>query len=286
MITFLQINLHRSATAQSLAQQTSASIGAQALLLSEQNWSPARDDRWTVSTDGTCAVVLPPPTEFVADTSGSGRGFAWIQTRNVRTYSCYSSKNDSSENYTAFLGDLEQSIRSADPNCTLVIGGDFNAWSHSWGSTRNDQRGDQLSDLAASLDLLVGNNGYVPTYVRSNTESIIDVTFLRPRSFLSLADWRVLDEVESASDHSYIKFRLPKAQERHDPPERLRGWSYRRLDTVVLTAHLAAFPTPDTDVTTTADDAADQLVAYLSAACDSCMPPRAPPPAGRKQVHW
>lgn len=141
MINILRINLHRSATAQSLAQQTSASIGAQVLLLSEQNWSPARDDRWTVSTDGTCAVVLTLTAEFVADTSGLGRGFAWIQTRNVRTYSCYSSRNNSTENYTAFIGDLEQSVRSADPNCTLVIGGDFNAWSHSWGPVWNDQRG-------------------------------------------------------------------------------------------------------------------------------------------------
>ncbi|KAL4132869.1 hypothetical protein QTP88_009948 [Uroleucon formosanum] len=56
-----------------------------------------------------------------------------------------------------------------------------------------------------------------------------------------------------------------------NPPE------HRRLGKVALAAHLATFPTPQTYATTTADEAADQMVTYLSAACDSCMPPRAPP---------
>ncbi|CAI6365742.1 unnamed protein product [Macrosiphum euphorbiae] len=84
----------------------------------------------------------------------------------------------------------------------------------------------------------------------------------------------------------YIQFQLQPAPVPRYPPERLRGWSYRRLDTVALAAHLVAFPTPQTNATTTADEAADQMATYLSAACDSCMSPRAPPPAGRKQVHW
>ncbi|CAI6360909.1 unnamed protein product [Macrosiphum euphorbiae] len=103
-INFLQINLQRSTTAQRLASQTSAEIGAQVLLFSEQNWSPARDDRWVVSTNGTCAIVLTPVADFVAETSGSGRGFAWMQTRGVRFYSCYILRNDSDEHFLTFLG--------------------------------------------------------------------------------------------------------------------------------------------------------------------------------------
>jgi len=74
-----------------------------------------------------------------------------------------------------------------------------------------------------------------------------------------------------------------RATEQQNLPEQLSGWPYKRLDKVAL----AAFLTPHNDASTTADEAADLLVTYLSSACDSCMPPRNPPPTGRKQqVHW
>lgn len=78
MIKFLQINLQRSDTAQSLLQQTSAERGAQVLIVSELNWLPANDDRWVSSNDGTSAVALTTAADFVSETNGSGRGFAWI----------------------------------------------------------------------------------------------------------------------------------------------------------------------------------------------------------------
>ncbi|CAI6352371.1 unnamed protein product [Macrosiphum euphorbiae] len=34
------------------------------------------------------------------------------------------------------------------------------------------------------------------------------------------------------------------------------------------------------------DQAADQLISYLTSACEACMPPRAPPPHGRRQANW
>jgi len=121
-----------------------------------------------------------------------------MQSRGIRIYSCYISRNDTDANFNKFLGDVEQSVRSADPHCSVIIGGDFNAWSQEWGSARNDARGDQLADLAASLDLMVGNVGTKPTYHRINAETVIDVTFHRYRPRLALTHWRVMDEVESA----------------------------------------------------------------------------------------
>lgn len=127
MITFLQINLQRSATAQNLLQQTAAVTGAQVLLLSEQNWSPAHDDRWAVSDDRSCAVVLMPSADFAPESTGSGRGFAWIQARDLKIYSCYTSRNDTNENFAAFLAGLEESVLATDPRLSIVLGGDFNA---------------------------------------------------------------------------------------------------------------------------------------------------------------
>ncbi|XP_060835960.1 uncharacterized protein LOC132918621 [Rhopalosiphum padi] len=98
-----------------------------------------------------------------------------------------------------------------------------------------------------------------------------------------------MDEVESASDHRYIQFwleRLERTPDQDDPPERLRGWAYRRLNLDALTSHLAIAPLPTTDENTPTDQAADQHISYLTSACDACMPPRAPLPHGRRQAHW
>jgi len=110
MIRCLQINLQRSSIPQSLLQQTSAATGAQILIVSEQNWNPTHDDRWVASTDGTCAVALMATADFVPDSIGAGRGFAWIQSRDIRIYSCYISRNDTDANFANFLGDVEQFV--------------------------------------------------------------------------------------------------------------------------------------------------------------------------------
>ncbi|KAL4083153.1 hypothetical protein QTP88_028519 [Uroleucon formosanum] len=98
-----------------------------------------------------------------------------------------------------------------------------------------------------------------------------------------------MDEVESASGHSYIQFWLERFQrtpDQDDPPERLRGWAYRQLNLDALTSHLAIAPLPAFDENTPTDQAADQYISYLTSACDACMPPRAPPPHGKRQAHW
>lgn len=99
MIRFIQINLQRSSTAQNLLLQTAAERSAQVLIISEQNWNRRQDDKWVSSDDRTCAVSLTPTADFIVETSGAGRGFAWIQGRGKRIYSCYNSRNDTDENF-------------------------------------------------------------------------------------------------------------------------------------------------------------------------------------------
>lgn len=115
---------------------------------------------------------------------------------------------------------------------------------------------------------------------------MIDVTFYRARPPSTLLGWKVMADVESASDHRYINFRLNRNPELEIPPARLRGWSYRQLRPESLALHLATAPLPPEVASASTNDAADSLVAYLSAACDACMPPRKAPPAGKRQVHW
>ncbi|XP_060878139.1 uncharacterized protein LOC132950632 [Metopolophium dirhodum] len=288
MIRIIQINLQRSSTAQSLLQQTSAERGAHVLAVPEPNWHPANDDRWVRSDDGTCAVALSAAADFVAETYSAGRGYTWIQGRGLRVYSCYNSRNDTAENFAAFLDDVHWSANECDRRTHLVICGDFNAWSQEWGSARNDRRGDQLADLAASLGMSVENTGDTATYRWINAESIIDITFSRLAAPAVIRDWSVLEDVESASDHRYVEVSILPTPVDSDEIDRNRpaGWSYRQLDPVALAAHLANTAQPVVDDSTTATGAADQLIDYLVAACDSCMPPRATPIAGRRSAHW
>jgi len=289
MINVIQINLQRSATAQSLLQQTSAQTGAHVLAVSEPNWHPANDDSWVRSDDGTCAVALTAAADFVVETRGAGRGFAWIQGRGLRLYSCYNSRNDTAANYAAFLDDVHRSASDCDRQTHLVVCGDFNAWSREWGSVRADRRGEQLADLAASLGMNVENTGDTPTYRRINAESIIDITFSRLAAPAVIPNWSVLVDAESASDHRYVHFSIhPSPDPDDDDTHRNRpaGWSHRKLDPAALATHLANTAQPAVDDHTTAAQAADQLTDYLVAACDACMPPRATPRVGRRSVHW
>jgi hypothetical protein len=134
------------------------------LFISESNWTPMADDNWTSSDDRSCAVLLTARASFVAESKGSGRGFAWIQCGGVRINNCYNSRNDTTDKYMSFLGDLEHSVKSTPHGLNVVIGGVFNAWSTQWGSASNDLRGERLADLAASLDLNPSNLGNKHTY--------------------------------------------------------------------------------------------------------------------------
>jgi len=168
-----------------------------------------------------------------------------------------------------------------------LIGGDFNAWSQEWGSARNDKRGVQFSDLAASLNLYSENIGSEATYRRINAESVIDVTFSRLVAPAAIRGWRVLEDAESASDHRYIEFNLDPTPDVDDTGgNHARGWSFRQLDPQALAAHLGFTAQPYVDQDTTASQAAEQLTLYLEASCDSCMPLRVPRRPGRRQVHW
>jgi len=70
-----------------------------------------------------------------------------------------------------------------------------------------------LSDLISTLRLSVCNVGTIPTYRRVNAASVIDVTFERtlPTYYPLVADWMVVEEAYSASDHQYITYRVSAA---------------------------------------------------------------------------
>lgn len=84
---------------------------------------------------------------------------------------------------------LEHSIRLASRE--TILSGDFNAHAQAWGSSRMDQRGEALLEMAESLGLILANDGQVPTFPHSN--SFLDLTFATRGAFRALGRWEVLD---------------------------------------------------------------------------------------------
>lgn len=68
-------------------------------------------------------------------------------------------------------------------------------------------RGILLADLMASMDLMECIQSSSPTFVRENSKTYIDATFVRTQLVAKVHGWRVL-EAESLSFHKYISFSI------------------------------------------------------------------------------
>lgn len=110
----------------------------------------------------------------------SWKEYVWVRMSKIRTYSCYVSPNIAISDYREYLEGLEASIRIGSWEVILV--GDFNAKNAEWGSTVNDQRGDEIASLDFSLSLNVCNTGSTPTFERGSSHSIFDWTISSPFS--------------------------------------------------------------------------------------------------------
>nr|CAI5830343.1 unnamed protein product [Callosobruchus analis] len=88
----------------------------------------------------------------------------------------------------------------------LVLGY-LNAKSIDWGSPTTDRRGRILCEWLAAMDMIVINDGLIPTFSRRGSQSFIDVTFATQALSRKVLNWEVLD-AESLSDHKYIYFEV------------------------------------------------------------------------------
>ncbi|CAK1589893.1 unnamed protein product [Parnassius mnemosyne] len=94
----------------------------------------------------------------------------------------------------------------------IIIGGDANASSIWWGCKADDNRGTQVMETLAELNLEVLNTGKVPTFsaYRKDTlcSSIIDITACTTSLLHKVENWRVDDSFCNLSNHKPILFKL------------------------------------------------------------------------------
>jgi hypothetical protein len=200
---------------------------ADLVLVSEQHRNLERD--WLPDITSRSAVFSPGCRIGRHD---AGDGWAWVETRGVRVYSCYFSPNRPLSEFAAFLDGLTASVETRTG--PVIVAGDLNAKAADWGSSITNRRGEMLCGAMAQLRLHPANVGTEPTFRRGKSESIIDVTFTDEDTAGWLLDWRVLN-IYSHSDHQYIGYRLSRRPTSERPqPWRTAGWSTKKFDVSAL----------------------------------------------------
>lgn len=108
--------------------------------------------------------------------------------------SCYISPNCDLAQFDAFLNSIGLHV-SRFINNRIIVAGDFNAHSESWGSKRTNAKGISLGEWALNLDLRLINTRSTPTCVRWQGEFVVDITWASPSAFNTIINWEVLSEI-------------------------------------------------------------------------------------------
>ena len=287
---FLQANINHCASAQDLLVQSVAQWGIDIAVVAEPYFVPPRAN-WMGDVEGLVAIVspgtanVPPPTVIAR-----GRGYVAVQWREFVLIGVYFSPNRCLADFESFLGGVGAIIGQHSPRPALVVG-DLNAKSMAWGSPVTDVRGETLEEWAALTGLSVLNQGSVNTCVRWQGGSIVDVAFASPAVARLIRGWTVLEEVETLSDHLYIRFDVSTSPDAPDAgrPRRYAPMSPRWVlggldksvlkEAAIVQAWLA--PAEPIEVETEAEWFRDAMTQI----CDACMP-RAKSRPPKRQVYW
>lgn len=105
---------------------------------------------------------------------------------------------------------MEANIGSLNNRTQVVVCGDFNAHSMTWGSRYDSCKENRLVRWMEDNNLVLVNEGNSPTCVRPQGTSIIDLTWSTPVLVNRIKEWKVDESTLSLSDHSYITFRMWK----------------------------------------------------------------------------
>lgn len=278
----LQVNLNRCRAAHDLLEDTVGRLEVDLCLLSEPNIAIAADKRasgWISDDAGNTAIWWTGRDRRTCTSGqGIGAGYSWLSIENGPTfYSCYFSPNRTNEEFECYLDELDVSLRDRGVSRAIVTG-DFNAKAVEWGSSSTSRRGEILLEWIARRDMLVLNDGVVPTFCRRNQQSYIDLTLCSSGMQGSLSNWQVLEGEESLSDHRYILFDHHIAQ---GETAAGRVWSGKRLDLSILEKEIAK------GCANLGNCIGEmELTRLLGTACKRASPAMHPKMRNRKANHW
>lgn len=197
-MNIMQINLNHCRAAQDLMFATAAELAVDLILVSDF-WSSRPG--WHVDSTGLAAVIVLNRNIRISRTFATD-GLVAVWTGGLVICSVYLSPNRPLEEFTAMADELSQ-LRAH----RCLIGGDFNAHSPAWGSSREDARGEIVLETIAQCDWELINRGNSPTFIRGPQRSWLDLSICSGSLLQRIRDWTVLQR-ESLSDHLYITYTL------------------------------------------------------------------------------
>ncbi|CAK1589382.1 unnamed protein product [Parnassius mnemosyne] len=131
-----------------------------------------------------------------------------IDNHNIGFISIYLHEKGVIEEDLATIKTFVEAMQTED----VIIGGDANASSIWWGCKADDNRGTQIMETFAELNLEVLNTGKVPTFsaYRRDTlcSSIIDITACTTSLLHKVENWGVDNSFCTLSNHKPILFKL------------------------------------------------------------------------------
>lgn len=240
-LSILQANVGRARGAQDLLLQTMAECGCTLGIVAEPNHIPEKHPCWARDETGSVAITWRwwrgAPTCTLLE---SGLHYVAVRWGTMVVVGVYFPPSGTLSDFEEWLDGLETCVRRLQTKPTLIAG-DFNSWSRTWGSRRSGARGKALEEWAAELDLVLLNKGSTATCVRTQGESIIDLTWASPSAARMVKSWKVMTDMEHLSDHRYILIRLetPTAAKREGHRLEQR-WALGKLEKDKLLASITS----------------------------------------------
>jgi len=141
---------------------------------------PDNNPNWVKATDGFVAITKrhsprSPPLSLIE----SGQGYVIARWGALRVVGVYAPPNRTRPVFERQLREVGDGMRRCRLHPVLVAG-DFNAWAVAWGSRLTNGRGRFLLSWAAELDLQLLNRWSKSTCVRTQGQSIVNLTWATP----------------------------------------------------------------------------------------------------------
>lgn len=209
---YLQINLNNSKLAQDNCMQMCKKWKIDIVIVSEPNFIP---NNWYTDKTKKAAIFINTNRIISDRLIIQEEGFVAVKINRIIVISCYFSPNDNVEKFKIQLQDLNNFIL-LHKNEHILLSGDFNANLTLWGSNRNNRRGYILLDIMSVLDMRLINSGNIPTCVRVQGSSVVDLTWSTFSLIFYINNWRVLDNIndDSLSDHRFVRFDIKDFNDR------------------------------------------------------------------------
>ncbi|CAH2085121.1 unnamed protein product [Euphydryas editha] len=255
----------------------------------EPYWAPTHP-KWQGDLDGTVAVIrgdtAGPSLAFVE----RGSGYVVVAWGEYVVVGVYFSPNRSLAEFESFLDTVRAAVCRQSSRPVIVLG-DFNAKSRAWGNPATDVRGRAVEAWALLSGLSLLNRGTVQTCVRLRGGSVVDLSFASPAVARRVTDWRVEEEVETLSDHNYIRFEVSTPSSSGTPPRgpsKLPRWALSKLDMELAreAAIVQRWASRDDAEGSSVEELAGRMRRSLTDICDAAMPRVLRRPRQRRAVYW